>query len=462
MKKFVFASMTLMCGAAAHLGAAEVTYDVVKAMEETGNAKIIITFKDKTNRSKLKLKGSLKEVNRQLKANFKAASREVLGVLNTKGKMGAGEVTGQYWAANAVSAQVDKKMLARLSGRDDIAQITLDRVIMFEEPPRVEEEILDGDEWTYGLEKLGVPEVRQAYNLTGEGITVAVLDTGIDASHPDLAGKVVAWKDWAGDSEEPKDAHGHGTHCAGTIAGGADSGRAIGVAPDAKLVIGRIFGDNGGATLSGILGAMNWVTDPDGDSETNDAPQLVSNSWGGRQGNMEQEQAMWNLVKTWRSLNIVPVFAAGNSGPWPKTIGTPGGYPHSFAVGATNGSDKAAYFSSRGPIKWEDVEYTKPDISAPGVGVLSAKPGGGYQKMSGTSMACPHVAGLIALMLQANPGLSVKEVEDILKQTSVDLGKNGVDNTYGHGRADIKSAIDTIKGARNGQESKFNALHTND
>ncbi|MEE2923192.1 MAG: S8 family serine peptidase [bacterium] len=460
MKKFVFASMTLIYGAALNLSAAEVTYDVVKAMEETGNAKIIITFKDKTNRSKLKRKSSLKEVNRQLKANFKAASREVLDVLETKGKMGAGQVTGQYWAANAVSATVDKKMLSRLSGRDDIAQITLDRVIMFEEPPQVESTVKDGQDWTYGLKKLGVPEVRQSYNLTGDGITVAVLDTGIDAEHPDLAGKVVAWKDWAGDSEEPKDAHGHGTHCAGTIAGGATSGRAIGVAPDAKLVIGRIFGDNGSATLSGILGAMNWVTDPDGDAETNDAPQLVSNSWGGKQGSMESEKSMWNLVKTWRSLNIVPVFAAGNSGPWPKTVGTPGGYPHSYAVGATNGSDKAAYFSSRGPIKWEDVTYTKPDISAPGVGVLSAKPGGGYQKMSGTSMACPHVAGLVALMLQANPSLSVKQVEELLNSSAVDLGKDGLDNTYGHGRADIKTTIDTIKGAKDGQEDKFNSLFT--
>ncbi len=460
MKKFVFASMTLMYGAALNLGAAEVTYDVVKAMEDTGNAKIIITFKDKTNRSKLKRKSSLKEVNRQLKANFKAASREVLDVFETKGKMGAGEVTGQFWAANAVSATVDKKMLSRLSGRDDIAQITLDRVIMFEEPPQVQATTKDDENWTYGLKKLGVPEVRQSYNLTGEGVTVAVLDTGIDAEHPDLAGKVVAWKDWAGESEEPKDAHGHGTHCAGTIAGGATSGRAIGVAPDAKLVIGRIFGDNGSATLSGILGAMNWVTDPDGDAETNDAPQLVSNSWGGRQGSMEQEKSMWNLVKTWRSLNIVPVFAAGNSGPWPRTVGTPGGYPHSYAVGATNGSDKAAYFSSRGPIKWEDVSYNKPDISAPGVGVLSAKPGGGYQKMSGTSMACPHVAGLVALMLQANPSLNVKQVEDLLNSSAVDLGKDGLDNTYGHGRADIKTTIDTIKGARNGQEEKFNSLFT--
>ena len=233
MKKFVFASMTLMYMALPKpWGAAEVTYDVVKAMEDAGNAKIIITFKDKTNRSKLKRKSSLKEVNRQLKANFKAASREVLDVLETKGKMGSDKL--HTLAANAVSATVDKKMLSQVQVVVMTSQ-HLDRVIMAWLSTR----------WNQRLKmtKIGlmdctsVPEVRQSYNLTGDGITVAVLDTGIDAEHPDLAGKVVAWKDWAGDSEEPKDAHGHGTHCAGTIAGGATSGRAIGVAPDAKLVI---------------------------------------------------------------------------------------------------------------------------------------------------------------------------------------------------------------------------------
>jgi len=457
MKKFVFASFSLLYGAASTLGAAEISHELATKIGEAGSAKVIITFKDKTNRGKLKFKGSSAEVKRTLQANYKASSA---GVKNLFGKMKKSPIQGEFWAANAMAATVSKDLYAKLAQREDILQITLDREIMFEEPPETEETVVDDKDWTYGLKRVGVPEVREAYNLTGKGITVGVLDTGIDANHPDLKGKVVAWKDWAGDSEEPKDAHGHGTHCAGTIAGGKSSGRAIGVAPEAKLVIGRIFGDNGGATLSGILGAMNWMTDPDGNPETDDAPDLISNSWGGRKGSMEQEKSMWNIVKTWRDLDIVPVFAIGNSGPWPKTAGTPGGYPHSFAVGATNGKDKAAYFSSRGPIKWEDVEYTKPDISAPGVDVLSAKPGGGYQKMSGTSMACPHMAGMIALLLQANPALTVKQVEKVIIETSVDLGKDGLDNTYGHGRANIKAAIDAVKGNSAAQVENFEELHT--
>jgi len=464
MNKFVYTSLSLLCGAAISLGAAEISSDVQTRLESGERARVIVTFKDKTNRGKLKFKSSPQEVKRHLLANYKVSSRGVKEIFGRLGKKADSQIIDEFWAANALYADVSNSVLKELSQSDDVAQITMDRVIPFEEPPAVEESeegILDDEHFTYGLKILGVDQVRTAYNLSGNGITVGVLDTGIDASHPDLEGKVVAWKDWSGDeAEKPRDKHGHGTHCAGTVAGGNASGRQIGVAPNAKLVIGRIFGDKGNATLAGILGAMNWVTDPDGDPETNDAPRVVSNSWGGRQGSMEDEQAMWNLVQGWRALNMVPVFAAGNSGPWPKTVGTPGGYPHSFAVGATNARDKAAGFSSRGPITWDGVKYNKPDISAPGSAVLSAKPGGGYQKMSGTSMACPHVAGLAALVLEANPDFDVEQVEDLLESTSKDLGKDGKDNTYGHGRADIKAAIDQIKGTSGERLSRFNEIYS--
>lgn len=465
MNKFIYTSMSLLWGAALSLGAAEISNDVQAKLKNGERARVIVTFKDKTNRGKLKYKSSSQEVKRQLLANYKASSRGAKEIFGRLGKKADSQIIDEFWAANAMYADVSNSVLQELSQNDDVAQITLDRVIPFQEPPAVEEdegsEIMDDEHYTYGLKMLGVDQVMTAYNLSGTGVTVGVLDTGIDASHPDLQGKVVAWKDWSGDeAEEPRDKHGHGTHCAGTIAGGKASGRQIGVAPNAKLVIGRIFGDKGNASLAGILGAMNWVTDPDGDPETNDAPRVVSNSWGGSQGSMEDEKAMWNLVQGWRSLNMVPVFAAGNSGPWPKTVGTPGGYPHSFAVGATNAKDKATGFSSRGPITWDGVKHIKPDISAPGNAILSAKPGGGYQKMSGTSMACPHVSGLVALVLEANPAYSVDQVEDLLESTAKDLGNNGKDNTYGHGRADIKAAIDQLKGSTGTRQNRFNEIYT--
>src|SRR5690606_36189086 len=103
----------------------------------------------------------------------------------------------------------------------------------------------------------------------------------------------------------------------------------------------------------------------------------------------------------------------------------------SFAAGATDSSDKIAYFSSRGPITWSGVQYTKPDVSAPGVGIISAKPGGGYQSMDGTSMACPHVSGAAALLYAINPDYTVAQVKHLLKDTAQDLGAPGHDNNFG-------------------------------
>ncbi|MCJ8347618.1 S8 family serine peptidase, partial [bacterium] len=274
MNKFVFCSLSLIAGAAAHLGAAEISSDLQAKIANKGASKVIITFKDKTNRGKLKFKGSAAEVRRTLSANYKASSAEVKSLFKSVSKQGGGQVISELPFANAMVANVSNVTLRDLAKNPNIAQITLDRVIMFEETPEVSKSHTTtfSEDWTYGLKKVGVDKVRAAYNLTGKGVRVGILDTGIDAEHPDLKGKVVAWKDWAGTSATPKDAHGHGTHCAGTIAGGDASGKNIGVAPDVELVIARIFGDNGGATLSGILGAMNWITDPDSNPDTDDAP----------------------------------------------------------------------------------------------------------------------------------------------------------------------------------------------
>jgi subtilisin family serine protease len=428
------------------VSALEISQDFGLAMsQDSGRSRVIITFRDKINREKLSSKGSAAEVQRSLQANFTASSKEFRSFLNRLQDSGRIQTVSELWAANAMVVDADNDLLEELSSVPDIAHLSLDRVIPLEElPENSGEEVLEED-YTYGLKMLGVDKIRKSYGLTGKGVVVGILDSGIDATHKDLAGKVKLWKDFAGNSETPTDGIAHGTHCAGTISGGNASGKQIGVAPGVKLIVGRIFGDTGSASLAGILEAMNWIADPDGNPNTNDAPRLISNSWGGRQGSMESEKSMWNLVQTWRSLNIVPVFAAGNSGPWPKTVGTPGGYPHSYAVGATDSRDQIARFSSRGPIAWDGKDYIKPDISAPGVDIYSTTPGGNYRKMSGTSMACPHMSGVIALMLEANPALTVVKVEELLNSTAKDLGEKGKDSVFGHGRADAFAVIQKIK-----------------
>ena len=141
-------------------------------------------------------------------------------------------------------------------------------------------------------------------------------------------------------------------------------------------------------------------------------------------------------------MGILPIFAAGNRGPKKKTIAAPGGYPHLIAVGATDITDSLGSFSSIGPSFYYRKRYTKPDISAPGVDIFSAYiDGTGYRKWSGTSMATPFVAGTAALVMEANPNLSVYQVEKILLESVDDLGVNGKDNYFGEGRIDAYQAV---------------------
>lgn len=349
------------------------------------------------------------------------------------------------WTINALIVEGTGESLLDIAERPEVEQVLVSKPRSL--PPVIREaQSSEEGEYTYGLTTIGIDKVHAELQLTGESILVGHLDTGIDAEHPDLAGKVVDFWDFSGPtmpttSSAPVDGDGHGTHTAGTIAGGNASGTAIGVAPGAKLIVGRIFDDGGNATDAGVLAAMNWIADPDGDPATNDAPRLVSNSWGGPRGEPDYEAPYIAAVDTWIELGIFPCFAAGNEGPDATTVGTPGGYPQAFAVGATNKRDGIAYFSSRGPITWNDVSYVKPEVSAPGVNTYSSMPGGTYQGMSGTSMACPHMAGVITLMYQAKPDLTIEQITQILKDTAKDLGDEGADNDFGWGRVQAYEAI---------------------
>ncbi|MBT3524815.1 MAG: S8 family serine peptidase [Bdellovibrionales bacterium] len=272
---------------------------------------------------------------------------------------------------------------------------------------------------------------------------MGILDSGIDLEHPDLANKVIATQDLITNypPNESNDGHGHGTHCAGTIVGGAASGQAIGVAPGAQLIVGKIVDDGGSSEFAAILRGMQWIADPDGDPATPDHPHLISNSWGVHSG-----LGLLEAVNSWLVLGITPIFAAGNRGSNPGTVWAPAQFPDLLAVGAVNSLDQIARFSSRGPVIHLGESYIKPDITAAGVDVLSSSLGGGYLHRSGTSMAAPHVAGVVALMMAANPHLTPFEILTIVRRSAIDLGVKGVDNSYGAGRVD---AFDAVRLAQN-------------
>jgi subtilisin family serine protease len=167
-----------------------------------------------------------------------------------------------FWAANAMMATASQQLIMEMAALPEVNQILLDRKVSLNVPYQGEADAQQ--EYTYGLQKIGVQELREKDSeMTGKGVLVGILDTGIDANHPDLQGKVVAWKDFIDNKDKPYDDNKHGTHVAGTIAGGNASGTQIGVAPEVKLVIGKILSGRGGGKLSGILRAMEWIANPD-------------------------------------------------------------------------------------------------------------------------------------------------------------------------------------------------------
>jgi len=602
----------------------------------------------------------------------------------------------QFWIVNAISCKATTEVIEEIKKRPDVAKVELDRKVYLLDADNKEKEQRffkfktfnssqtieqihpgEGEEIAWGVDWIEAPQVW-ANGINGSGINVSVVDTGINASHPDLQGKVIAWKDFVNNKTTPYDDNGHGTHCAGTIAGTGAGGTKTGVAPGANLFGVKVFNSGGYANESDVMEGFQWSVANGADvisysggmlpldgiedeasvnaSETNthvihvndsyaelmdsfkpaficayvESPDLqnLSISLVAPNGTEVQGDYMdwlvppdlygeyiwlykysednplpsgnWSLNVTakgisvfsydfnlsgvsnatlnfwtrydtgdgsdnngyleistdggmnwtelarykgylseltpgsidlsnytgknvtvrfreitdspvvdnpgwfidnitnpktgscveleggaykWRStgqatdsgainysygllvaypdngtsaeaqeinniagLGVVPVIAAGNDGGFGlRTIASPGSASDAITVGATDCEmDYIAWFSSRGPVGYGANETIKPDVVAPGVGIVSTCYEGGYAWMSGTSMATPHVAGTVALMLQANSSLSPAEVKQILKNSSFDLGKEGEDNTYGAGRVDAYAAVSNV------------------
>jgi subtilisin len=332
-----------------------------------------------------------------------------------------GQITHEYNLISAIACSLPAQAVNALQKNPHIAFVEADFEVTALEYK------VGSEDW--GITKIGASIVHST-NM-GSGIIVGVIDTGINKGHADLKGNYVKGWDFVNNDNDPNDDNGHGTHCAGIIAAAFNYIAVVGVAPEASIYAYKVLDSRGSGTVSNIIAGI--------DKAVLDGVDVISLSLGSTSYSLGLETACKNAV----SKGVVVVAAAGNSGNTAtgSTVIYPARTTEVIAVGATDVNDVLATFSSTGP---------EVDVVAPGVYILSdykdVTPRDGLNQdtwtMSGTSMACPHVAGTAALMLSANPSLTPAQVKTILQDTAQDLGTVvGFDNYYGYGRIDASHAV---------------------
>jgi subtilisin family serine protease len=277
---------------------------------------------------------------------------------------------------------------------------------------------------------VNAPQVWDA-GFTGQGVGIAVLDTGIDGGHPDLAGRVRAAVDFTG--QGPVDGNGHGTHVAGIAAGAGAEYR--GMAPEADLYVAKVLDNSGQGMMSDVIAGLEWASQQ---------PARVVNISLGSSEPSDGTDALSAACDIVVGQGMVVCVAAGNDGPGPGTVGSPGAARRAMTIGASTDLDRIASFSSRGPTLDGRV---KPDLVLPGQGIVAPRAEGTalgshvgefYTNLSGTSMATPHAAGAVALLLQAYPDLNPGQELARFKAACADLGMDA--NVQGAGRLDVDAA----------------------
>lgn len=357
------------------------------------------------------------------------------------------------WIVNGMALTATPPVIRRLAAWPTIQQLTLDATVTL--PPTSRRTRMRAVPATGALWNLAAVQASHAWALgyLGQGVVIATLDTGVDLAHPALAGR---WRGGTGGWFDPHGQHpttpydhdGHGTQVMGILVGETLADGRIGMAPGARWIAAKIFNDAGQATYSAIHQAFEWLLDPDRNLQTEDAPHVVNLSWGLDREVGKLVAEFQPDIRALKAAGIAVVCAAGNSGPGSSTSVSPANYPECLAVGSVDQTRQVDLSSSRGPTP-AGAGY--PQVVAPGVEILTADltQGGlilnSYGQFNGTSFACPHVAGSLALLLSAYPQASVSQLEAAITQSAVDLGPAGADHSYGHGLLDISRALPCLR-----------------
>lgn len=413
--------------------------------------------------------GLLKETALTSQANVKA-------MLETASQSGQASQIESYYIVNALSVKTTAEMITKIAQLPEVKLIKAVGTIKNEDPVKKNKrsrratlESSDGIEW--GVSQSSAPNVWQELGVDGTGVTVGIIDSGVNYQHPALKEHFKGYdpqsgqfnldgtyQDFVGDgvTQVYAASSNHGTHVTGTILGKEGDANRIGIAPGAKFIAARAIGVESGEETN-LLKAAEWMLAPGGKAEN--APKVVNNSWGGDAGDNDWFQ---QITAKWRAAGIVPVFAAGNSNRYPEdgSLANPGNQLDVITVGATSIEGELGDFSQVGPSAFDtnkDQPHIKPDLSAPGVQVRSAVATGGYETYSGTSMAAPHVTGTIALMLQANPNLTIEQIEHILRVTATPKTNQRYPQTpnmgYGYGILNAYEAVKLAKSYAGGQSA---------
>ncbi len=415
----------------------------------------------------------------ELKQFSEQTQAELLDWLRLKEAEGKVRNIRPLWIANLINCEAKPEVIQELMTRKDLARVDYnkERQVLMANPEQPSVPVIEPDNivspnlaWNVTLVNA---DQAWAQGYTGEGVIVAVMDTGINYNHLDITDNMWQHIDYpnhgfnfVNNNHVTMDYQSHGTHCAGTVAGTGAAGTGTGIAPGATIMNLKVLGDTGGGTEAGVWAAIQFAVDY--------GAHVMSLSLGW--------QHQWNPDRsTWRitmnnalSAGLIAAVASGNEGGWggqppPSEVRTPGDIPPPWlnpdqtlqggvsavvSVGSTTSADVLSGFSSKGPVTWQNVapfndyHYSpgmgliRPDLVAPGSDVLSLShnTNTGYTTKSGTSMATPAVAGAMALILSKNPGLTPEQVSQILEE-SAEPKTTSKSNSYGSGRLDALAAI---------------------